>query len=186
VVIYQGTSSSYDDRLVFPAFPIRAGQYLLVHFKPEGIPEEIDETGDPGISGGLDACDTAFDFWVPGGAGLSGNNGVISLYGNPGGAVVDGVVYSNRTSDSDLLYGGFGTRAAWERAQELVRDGGWRIDGEVVCPEDAVDPEGSTGTRSLCRDAGSTDTDSREDWHIVPTLGFSFGTANSEEVHQSD
>lgn len=186
VVLYQGTPGSYDDRLVFPAFEIETGRFILVHFKPQGIPEEIDETEDPGLSGGLDAAAEAFDFWVPGGTGLSGNNGVISVYRCPGGAILDGVLYSNRTSDSDTRYGGFGTRNAWERAQELVRDGGWRIEGNGVRPEDAVNPEGSTGTRSICRDARSTDTDSRHDWHIVPTSGFTFGRENSDERYLRD
>jgi hypothetical protein len=182
VVLYQGTPSSYDDRLVFPSFPVDAGEYILVHFRPAGLPEELDEIVDPTLSGGFDASNNAYDFWIPDGSGLSGNNGVLSLYASPGGPVVDGVLYSNRTAASDELYGGFGTGNAWERAQELVRDGGWRISGEIVRPEDAVNPEGSTGTRSICRDASSTDTDSRSDWHIVPTRGFSFGEVNSEEV----
>jgi hypothetical protein len=159
------------------------GGVVLVHFRPQGLPEEVDESGDPAVSGGCDASEEAWDFWVPGGAGLSGNNGVLSLYTCPGGSIADGVLYSNRTAASDELCGGFGTRDAWERAQELVRDGGWRIAGEVVRPEDAVSPEGSTGTRSICRNAASTDTDRATDWHIVPTLGFSFGGKNSEEVH---
>jgi hypothetical protein len=114
------------------------------------------------------------------------------------------VLYSNRTSDSDEKYGGFGTLDSWERAQELVADGGWIISGQQVRPEDAVSPEGSTGTRSLCRSGASADsavsadsssadtaglttlpvdTDSAADWHIVPTLGFTFGEENSDEIY---
>jgi hypothetical protein len=183
LVLYQGTPSSHDDRLVFPSFPVRVGDFVLVHFRPAGLPEELDETDDPTLSGGFDASESAYDFWIPEGSGLSGNNGVLSLYASPGGSIVDGVLYSNRSEDSDEQYGGFGTRNAWERAQELIRDGGWRITAGLVRPEDAVNPEGSTGTRSICRDASSTDTDSKSDWHIVPTLGFSFGQVNSEEVY---
>jgi hypothetical protein len=183
VVLYKGTPSNHDDRLVFPPFQVGAGQFVLVHFRPQGLPEEVDETDDPALSGGCDASPEAWDFWVAGGTGLSGNNGVVSLSRCPGGPLADGVLYSNRTADSDELYGGFGTRDAWERAQELAAGGGWRTAGETVRPEDAVSPEGSTGTRSLCRDALSTDTDSAVDWHIVPTLGFSFGAVNSEEVY---
>jgi hypothetical protein len=111
---------------------------------------------------------------------------VISLYDRPGGAILDGVLYSNRTSDSDEKYGGFGTLDAWERARELAADCGWLISGDRVRPEDAVSPEGSTGTRSICRGSGvadSTDTDTAADWHIVPTLGFTFGEENSDEIY---
>ena len=187
VVLYEGTPNNYDDRLIFPAFPVSAGDFLIIHFKPEGIEEEIDETESKDLSGGLDVSDLAYDFWIPEGAGISGNNGVISCYDRPGGAILDGVLYSNRTSDSDANYGGFGTQDSWERAQELVADGGWLIAGEQVRPEDAVNPEGSTGTRSICRSSGAADgaedTDTAADWHIVPTLGFTFGEDNSDETY---
>jgi hypothetical protein len=193
VVLYEGTPNNHDDRLIFPTFPVSAGEFLIIHFKPEGIAEEIDETESRDLSGGLDASDRAYDFWIPYGTGISGNNGVISLYDRPGGEILDGVLYSNRTSDSDEKYGGFGTLDSWERARELAVDGGWLIAGEQVRPEDAVNPEGSTGTRSMCRSPGSAeaagctgaavDTDTAADWHIVPTLGFTFGEENSDEIY---
>ena len=193
VVLYEGTPGSHDDRLIFPAFEVSTGDFLIIHFKPEGIPQEIDETAAKDLSGGLDASDQAYDFWVREGAGISGNNGVLSLYDRPGGAILDGVLYSDRTSDSDEKYGGFGTLDSWERAQELTADGGWTISGEQVRPEDAVSPEGSTGTRSICRstdsansafpDGASVDTDTAADWHIVPTRGFTFGEENSDEIY---
>jgi hypothetical protein len=182
-VLYEGTPGNHDDRLIFPAFKVVAGEFLIVHFKPEGIPEEINETETMDLSGGLDVSDQAYDFWIPGGTGISGNNGVLSLYERPGGEILDGVLYSNRTSDSDESYGGFGTLDSWERAEEIVADGGWIIAGDQVRPEDAVSPEGSTGTRSICRSSDSTDTDTASDWHIVPTLGFTFGHENSDEVY---
>jgi hypothetical protein len=184
VVIYEGTPSSYGDRLVFPAFEVASGEFLLLHFRPQGIAGEVDELENPASSGGLDSSEQAWDFWVPAGDGLPGNNGVVSLYERPGGEILDGFLYSNRTSESDALYLGFGTREAMERALELAADGGWSVAGETVRPEDAVNPEGSTATRSLCRDRAGTDTDSAADWHIVPTSGFSFGEQNSEEVYQ--
>ncbi len=206
VVLYEGTSDNHDDRLIFPPFVVSTGDFLVIHFKPENIPEEIDETSAKDLSGGLDASDQAYDFWIREGAGISGNNGVLSLYDRPGGAIQDGVLYSNRTSDSDVEYGGFGTLDSWERAQELAADGGWSISGEQVRPEDAVSPEGSTGTRSICRSrvsadtpsaaasgdtdstsagtgAASVDTDTASDWHIVPTRGFTFGAENSDEIY---
>jgi hypothetical protein len=181
LALYQGTAGSWDDRLVFPAFQVRAGEYLLVHFKPQGIPAERDEPGNPALSAGLDACGAAYDFWVPGGTGLSGNNGVISLYDRPGGALLDGVLYSNRGSSSDSLYRGFGSSATLARAEELFREGGWRAAEEGIRPEDAVNPDSSTATRSLCRSSDSQDSNSAGDWHVVPTRGFTFGTANSDE-----
>ena len=183
LLLYEGTPGNYDDRLIFPAFEVATGEFLIVHFKPGGIPEEIDETDAKDLSGGLDSSDQAYDFWMLEGAGISGNNGVISLYARPGGEILDGVLYSNRSSDSDEHYGGFGTIDSLERAEELVADGGWIISGDHVRPEDAVSPEGSTGTRSICRGSASEDSDTAADWHIVPTRGFTFGEENSDEVY---
>jgi hypothetical protein len=183
LVLYEGTPGSFDDRLVFPSFEVRKGDFLVVHFKPSGDASEVDETTDKTTSGGYDATDTAFDFWIPGGQGLGGNNGVLSVYERPGGALIDGALYSNRTSQSDEDYGGFGSSNMRAQAEELVRDGGWRIAGERVTPEDALNPDGTTGTRSICRSSGSVDTDSAGDWHIVPTRGASFGRENSDEVY---
>ncbi|MGO9410512.1 MAG: hypothetical protein ACLQCB_07125 [Spirochaetia bacterium] len=183
VTLYQGTPGSFDDRLVFPSFPVRQGEFIVVHFKPSGDGTEINETSDTASSGGVDACATAYDFWVAGGRGISGNNGVLSVYQRPGGNLVDGVLYSNRNSTSDEKYLGFGSAAMLARAEEVVRDGGWRISGKRVSPEEAVNPDGSTSTRSLCRSSGSADTDSAADWHIVPTRKASWGQDNTDEVY---
>jgi hypothetical protein len=182
VVLYVGTPKSFDTRLVFPSFAVKKGAFLLVHLKPSGIPAERDETRGMAESGGFDASSSAYDFWLPDGAGISGTNGVLSLYDRPGGVCLDGLLYSNRTSASDERYRGFGSAEVLSRAEELVTDGGWKAAGLRVAPEDAVSPEGSTGTRSLCRDSRSTDTDAPEDWHIVPTRGATFGAVNSDEV----
>ena len=181
LVLYQGTAASWDNRLVFPAFEVHAGEYVLVHFKPQGLPEERDEPGGPALSGGLDASPVAYDFWVPGGTGLPGNNGVLSLYDRPGGELRDGVLYSNRTSASDSLYRGFGSAATLDRAEELAGEEGWSAAQEGIRPEDAVNPDSSTATRSLCRSSDSRDSDCAADWHTVPTRGSTFGTMNSDE-----
>ncbi len=184
LVLYVGTPSSFDARLVFPSFDVRQGAFIVVHCRPTGDPAEVDESGDIGASGGIDASPSARDFWLRGCAGLGGNNGVVTIYERPGGPMLDGLLYSNRTSDSDERYRGFGGAAVLERAEELVRDGGWRIAGSRVSPEDAIDPDGSTATRSICRSSTSVDTDGRGDWHIVPTRGASFGAENRDEAYE--
>jgi hypothetical protein len=180
-VLYQGTPQSFDTRLVLPALEVAAGAFIIVHFKPTGDPSEVSESEDMSASRGLDSSDTAWDLWVPGGRGLAGNNGILSLYERPGGRCLDGVLYSNRTSESDERYRGFGSEEMRGRAEELVEDGGWKPAGPRVTPEDGISPEGSTGTRSICRSATSADTDTRDDWHIVPSRKATFGADNSDE-----
>ncbi len=181
VTLLNGTLRNWKNRLIFPAFTVERGDFIIVHFKPRGSEEEKNETDRKDQSGGYDSSPKAFDFWVEDGSGLSGNNGVLSLYESPEGILMDGVIYSNRTSDSDSRYGGFGLAATLERATELAESGGWYYSGDSVAPEDAVNPEGSTGTRSICRDRNSADTDRREDWHIVPTRGATPGTVNRDD-----
>ena len=182
-ILYLGTPGSCDARLVFPPFDVAAGSLVVVHLKPSGEPGEVDETTDRAASTGFDVSETAFDFWMRDGKGLGGNNGVVSVFDRPGGTCLDGVLYSNRTAESDELYGGFGSAEMRARAEELVGCGAWKPAGPRVTPEDCVNPEGSTGTRSLCRSSASVDTDRPEDWHIVPTRGATIGAENSDEVY---
>jgi hypothetical protein len=182
--LYNGTPSDPASRFVFPPLELEAGTYIVVHFRPEGVPEEIDETTHSAESGGRHATDHAWDYWVAEGGGLPSNNGVVSLFTTPNGQVLDAVVWSNRTSDSDTRYRGFGTRRMLDWVDEIVGLGGWGIGKDTARPEDMINPEGSTTTRSLNRDARHTDSDTRADWHIVPTLGSTFGSTNSEEVYE--
>ena len=183
IALYAGVCGDYDGRIVFPPLRVERDDYIVAHFKPEQIEAEIDERRDKAESGGLDASDGAWDFWVPGGEGITGNNGVVTLYRHPGGPLMDAVCYSNRTSDSDERYRGFGSRETLERMEAVVAAGGWISERERIRPEDTVNPEESTATRSINRDAAATDTDTKTDWHIVPTSGASFGSANSMERH---
>jgi hypothetical protein len=183
LTFYQGVHTNWTDRFVFPACEVQKGDFILLHFKPEKIPEEKDETANKTESGGLDASAYAFDFWVKEGKGLSGNNGVLTLSDQPHGEIIDGVFYSNRTSDSDELYQGFGSTRNKERAYSLYNAGAWTGSSPYLCPEDGINPDASSATRSLCRDSTAEDTDSRHDWHIVPTRKASFGEENCDEVY---
>jgi hypothetical protein len=183
VVLYQGTPASFDNKIVFPPLEVAEGAFIVVHWKPSGDSSEVNETEDMTASKGFDASDGAWDLWVADGKGLSGYNGVLSIYDRPGGKLLDGVLYSNRTSQSDEAYRGFGSAETLTRAEELVSAGGWTHAGARVSPEDAVNPDGSTGTRSICRQPRAADTNSSEDWHIVPTRKASFGAENSDEVY---
>ena len=185
VVLYQGTPGSWSDRKVFPSFQVSAGDFIVVHFKSEGIPVEIDETESKEESGGLDASPTAFDFWIAEGKGIPNNNGVLSVYDRPGGLILDGVLFCNRTSESDESYRGFGTSYTMERALELAKQDGWTCSSTRIRPEDGINPDGSSATRTLCRFPGR-DTNSAEDWYIVPTGRASFGAENTEEIYEPD
>jgi hypothetical protein len=181
--LYEGVCDNYAQRMLFPACEVKKGEYIVVHFKPEGIESEMDETEATDLSGGLDASPEGRDFWVPDGSGLSGNNGVLALYRDPFGEILDAVVYSNRTSASDDTYRGFGSAAVLAKVDAVAEAGAWVGEELPLRPEDAVDPEDSTATRSICRGSDAGDSGTKEDWHIVPTSSLSFGSLNCDEVY---
>ncbi len=184
VALYEGVPESWEQRFIFPSLEVQAGEFIVVHFRPDGTAAEVDEISSMSASGGKDATDTAWDFWVPEGSGLSGNNGVITLTKNPLGGYLDAFLYSNRTSSSDEQYRGFGRTKVMERADAIAEAGEWVYAGEAVAPEDAVDPEDSTATRSMSRGSDAADTNGSADWHITPTSGLSPGAANTDEVYE--
>ena len=182
--IFEGIDTNWVQRKILPAIDVLEDDYIIIHFKPQGIDEEIDETVSKDISGGLNIHPDAWDLWVDGGTGLSGNNGTITLFTNPGGNLIDGVLYSNRTSSSDENYRGFGSTAVMNKADRLFELGGWAASIGLIAPEDAINPEDSTATRSMCRNIIFTDTNLKGDWHIVPTSTASFGEVNSDEIFE--
>ena len=95
----------------------------------------MNETADKGVAGGLGRLrDRLRLLGGPAAAGSPGTMGVLSLYQRPE-VLMDGFLYSNRTSTSDEKYRGFGSAATLARAEELVRDGGWQTTGQRVSPE---------------------------------------------------
>jgi len=180
---YEGVDTQWDQRKILPPIDVAENDYIIIHFKPSGIAEEVDETDNKDISGGLNVHPDAWDLWVEGGSGLSGNNGTITLFTNPMGSLLDGVLYSNRTSTSDDKYRGFGSTVMMNKADRLFELGGWSAQEDFMAPEDALDPEDSTATRSMCRKSVFNDDNNSLDWHIVPTSTASFGEVNSDEVY---
>lgn len=178
-----GTEGDYSESFIFPALEIVAGDYLLMHTRSEGLPEEIDETDSIDISGGLLASANARDFWLPGSPGLPGNNGAVTIYNRKGGEIIDAVIWSDRITEPDDEKLGW-TNAGFAFAEDLGVAGGWlSTAGDTPGPSDAVDVSSSTATRSLCRLSVPEDSNSDSDWHTVPTRGQTFGEINTDEIH---
>ncbi len=183
ICIYEGVDTEWAQRKVLPSIDVYADDYIIIHFKPSGTAEEIDETENTDTSGGLNVHPGAWDLWVEAGSGLSGNNGTITLFTNPRGSLIDGVLYSNRTSVSDEKYRGFGSTVMMNKADRLYELGGWNAEEDLIAPEDAINPEDSTATRSMCRESVYSDNNDTTDWHIVPTSTASFGETNSDLIY---
>lgn len=179
-----GTRDLIRNCKIFPPIEVDAGDYIVIHCRPSGTPDEIDETDSMLQCSADEAVMGAWDVWMEGARGLSGNNGVLTVYSHSNGDLLDGFLYSNRTSASDEKYRGFGSRATMDRADQLWLQEGWTAAGRLVAPEDAVDPEDSTSTRSMCRAPGAADSDSAGDWYIVDTRESSFGSENSTVLYE--
>ncbi|GAB4365004.1 MAG: hypothetical protein Kow009_01740 [Spirochaetales bacterium] len=183
VTFYEGTKDEPDKCFVFPSFEVKAGEFILLHLNAEGTPGEIDETMDQTVATGKGASPTAYDFWARGTGNLSADNDVLSLYSNPEGELLDAVLYSSKEYEEGEKYNGFGTSSMLEKVRSLQEEGGWAFTGPEPYPSDAVNPTGATSRRSLCRDSRFTDTNSKADWHIVPSGSATFGEVNSDDVY---
>ncbi len=186
LALYSGSYGEHKSSYIFPACEVDEGEFIVVHFKPEGLDEEVQEVGEIDVSGGREAFDFSRDFWIKGGKGLSGTNGALTLYTCKGGEVLDCVVYSNRTSSSDTKYRGFGSTRMLNTITEIENLSCWKSvtssGVETLRPEDCVNPEKSTSTRTICRSSNFSDLDIKTDWHIVPSGACSMGEANTDEV----
>ncbi|MDC7241120.1 MAG: hypothetical protein PQJ50_12260, partial [Spirochaetales bacterium] len=179
--LYYGTSGQYEYRYILPALQVEAGDYVIIHCRREYVEGEISEYRDRTLSTGKLSSDVAWDLWLPEDRGLSGANGILTIYNSPGGEIMDGIVYSDRTSDPEDDYLGWTSRT-FDAAADLYDEGGWRFSSRQIPPEEAVYSGYTTATRSLCRSSDSRDSNSSADWHTVPTSSKSFGLANTDEV----
>ncbi|VDA99436.1 hypothetical protein S1OALGB6SA_504 [Olavius algarvensis spirochete endosymbiont] len=184
LILLIGTKNKYKESFIFPAVEVPEGEYILVHTKAEGIPEEIDEISTLNLSGGKLASETARDFWMRGAPGLPGNNGAVTLYARKNGTMLDAILWSDREDDREDERLGW-TKDGFIFASDLAEAKAWNsVSGGVPAPSDAADANFSTSTRSICRSSVPNDTDSARDWHIVPTRGQTFGAINTDRVYE--
>ncbi len=162
VTLYQGLFFNHSHAFSFPSIEVKKGDYVVVQY------QQIVEEKPLLFYGGAD--------------GLGGNNGIISLYNSPYDDIKDVVLYSNRTSDSDESYGGFGTREVYDQVLELTCTNEWTHAG-VIIPENAINSELSTATRSCNRKEGESDTNTKNDWYITETSGATFGNENNTVIY---
>lgn len=185
-----GMDEADENRWVLPAMEWEKGEYVILHCRPELIPEERDETDDNlSLSGGKRAVEGVRDLWAPRDLGLPGTSGIVSLMSSPrDGVVLDRIIYTNRPDDRADEKRGW-TSALWEQVTALEslapEERGWRWEDSLM-PSRAVWSDGSTSTRTLCRSSDSADTDRAEDWHTGITGSASFGYPNSDEEYQKE
>lgn len=158
----------------FPGVEVRAGDFIVLHLAPMGIPEEKDERGiDLAESGGVDATPHARDFWCQAG-GLPDANGALALRTRPGGPVEDGLFYADQGKTGPL-----GADKLADLVAELAPIWPFAAMGVNGAPapawEDAFRWKPSSA-RSICR-SGSGESGPTA-WYLCETSGQSPGAAN--------
>lgn len=181
ITLYSGNASSWDNRVILPPLKVNTGDYIVIHsglapgeifFETESQDEFNHKNATP-----------AWDFYMEKEKGFPGENGVLTLYTDPYGEMMDAVIYSTRTYEPGDEYNGFGTRKTFERAEQVWLTHQWQTEKESLYPEECINPKDSSATRSLCRNNNSDDSNLKSDWHIVPRGQSTFGKKNSEEIY---
>jgi len=183
-VLYNGSPKNWDARIVFPSLNVQKGDFLLVHWKEIKLSYKNNEYTSKKQANGIDTSNTAWDFWVKDATGLPNSTGVLTLASNPHDHIVDAVLYSTKKYNPERKDKGFGKLAYLMRMKEIIQSHAWVIKGSFIVPEDTINPQDSSATRSLCRTQKSFDSNSKKDWHIVPTGKSSFGAQNNNEKYQ--
>lgn len=129
---------------------IRTGEYLVLH---QGILSDDTFSDEDGI----------IDIFVPDTA-LTSTDSQVIFYDQLD-QMLDAVCWANRDETWSQ------TNA--NRVKELSEAGQWQIAGEEAQPEDCVDSTDVETGYSIARDTNSTDTNTKNDWHIdqTPSMG---------------
>ncbi|MGE4454075.1 MAG: Ig-like domain-containing protein [Sphaerochaeta sp.] len=158
ITLYAGTEQSYRDRLIFEERWVERGEYLVVAFSKGDVKEGT--------------------YHAEAQAGLSGNNGCLSLALSPqwDAPLLDAAVWGNHTTQT---HEGFGSKELLEQVAYIHTQLHWNSKKA----EESIDSTNSTATRSISRDHAK-DTNSKDDWYVCATRGASFGGKNSEDHYQ--
>jgi hypothetical protein len=153
-----------------PAAEAVAGDYVVLHLAPEGIPAEVDETGsDLSASGGVDSSPEGRDLWSAAG-GLPDESAALALRSRPGGALQDALFYSSLSKTGPLPDGKLA-----DLVKAIADGGGWVLAGEPAW-EDGFRWSPSAA-RSIVRNEGA-DTGSAADFHVSASGAQSPGLRN--------
>lgn len=167
-----------DLSYVFPAIEVKQGEYITVHYRPIPTQEDkcIDELGKKLSLCSLQDCnDSARDLWQHNNtkAVLGKAEDVIVLKDTATGNILDGLLYSEHTSDT------------WKKAtvatlaQEVFEAGLWQGSSS---PQDALNATGNTATRTLSR-LNTNIPSSKTDWIITKTSGATPGATNCKVAY---
>lgn len=177
VTLYSGSRINYNTRFVFPSIIVNTGEYIVIRSTSKKYLIEYIETADLNISFDQKFIEGSRDIRTNN-LKLSSNNGVISIYSNPYGDILDAVIYSKNINDLEKRYRNFGLRKVVDSIDVISENKQWIGATDIIYPEDVIFIDNSTTTRSLNRD-NHFDTNTKKDWYTVATKESTFGYQNS-------
>lgn len=181
LTLYTGVKSDYDTRYVFTNINVTEGEYITVRSTSEKYPNEFIEIDYIDINHDKKFNPKSRDIRTNNLA-IPGSNGVITIYDNPFGIIMDGIVYTKNGNDESKKYRNFGLSKTLERVMILEEEHIWSSETGEIFPEDSVNIDKTTTTRSANR-RSLTDSNSNDDWYICPGGESSFGEDNSPNIY---
>jgi hypothetical protein len=183
--LFVASTSTEEAVYEFPSVEVKAGEYVTLHLRTLDASIEVDELDSnlkkSKASKPADANDEARDIWAPGSLKYLHSTDVIYLLDQDD-RIIDAVVIALSQEEWSK------NKTISKAAELMAKQGAWlNMDGEAVKTPifaDAVDSNGVTPTRTLCRDETRPDSNTKQDWYICFTSNASPGGENSQKRYE--
>lgn len=181
ITIYNGTKNSYDSMFIFPTLIVKTGEYIVIRTLSDNYPTPFIEVDDLSVNHDKKFIDNVRDIRIDD-FKLSSTNGVISIYSDPYGNIIDVIIYSKNHNDESKKNRNFGLSKTLKRVDDISRNKNWVGEFDVLFPDDVIYIGNSTSTRSLNRN-NFMDRDNNSDWITVASREATFGFLNSKNEY---
>ncbi len=181
VTLFNGVKEDYDSIYTFPSIDVSKGDYIVFRTTSDKYLTAYTEIENLYINNDNKFIDGVRDIRVDD-FRFSTTNGVISLYSEPFGFILDTVIYSKNENDIEKNNRNFGLKKTMYRVDYVSETKEWIGELETLFPEDCIYNGDSTTTRSMNRKKG-IDTNTNKDWYTTQSRKASFGYENSKLVY---
>ncbi len=163
----------------FPPIEVSKGEYIVLHLRTLEDGTMNEKGTDLTISGGTEANSTARDFWLKGTEKRIRKTDGIALIDQDE-KILDALLLSENPGES------------WTKEEMknfisfLEQKKAWKtsdVKYTPLTPSSAVITNGTTVTRTICRNETIPDSDSTHDWYITATSQASPGKPNSQQQY---
>jgi len=163
----------------FMPVEVKKDEYVVLHLRTFSELSKDEYGGSLDESGGTNSSPTARDFWLPGNSKLIQKAAATVYVLDQDDNVLDAVMLS--TSSNSWWAKDYFANAA----EFLFQQDAWKTtDGKICGPEYAVNSNGTTNTRTICRDETAEDSNTAADWYITATSSATPGRVNSDKRYR--